>query len=369
VRIVLNTRSDDAAGDVCIHGLGARLRERGVEAVVNDWSGYGRYDVAVFLGYDHELERARAENSAIRVVLADPKQSRPEWSEAARAADGLLVSSIEQRDAFLSLNRNQLVFFMFPVMPAVERRHSASERVVIGYHGNRVHLETMVAGARAAIEELGRRRPVEFVAMYDIARLGRARIGVPDGDVVVVRHVQWARERFYDELARADIGIVPSQLPVRAIERSALDEPEFRYEPFDHVIRVKASSNPGRLWPFARLGIPVVADFAPSLAQFVLDGESGFLASSTQGWFEALERLADEVELREQMAGSLRRRLETEYEAQIPALLAFLDAPVKGPPLSFGTGTTSEHRAASRHHSSGAVQKAFGRLARLVHAK
>jgi hypothetical protein len=37
VRIVLNTRSDDAGSQICIHALGARLNEHGVDAEVNDW--------------------------------------------------------------------------------------------------------------------------------------------------------------------------------------------------------------------------------------------------------------------------------------------------------------------------------------------
>ena len=102
MRVVLNTHVDDAASRACIQGLAAQLAERGVESVVNDWGDYGRYDVAVFMAYDHELERARAARPAPKVVLADPKQSSAEALAAARAADLLLVSSVEQRDVFLA---------------------------------------------------------------------------------------------------------------------------------------------------------------------------------------------------------------------------------------------------------------------------
>ena len=140
MRIVLNTRSDDAGSRVCVVELGARLRAAGAEATVGDWGRYDRYDVAVFMGYDHELEEARRQNPRIRVVLADPKLSRPDRAAAARAADLLLVSSVEQREAFLSLNRNVHVHFMFPDVPSYERRHDEHEPVVIAYHGNRAHL-------------------------------------------------------------------------------------------------------------------------------------------------------------------------------------------------------------------------------------
>jgi hypothetical protein len=354
-RIVLNTHADDAATRVCIDGLGARLRAVGVDAVVGDWSGYAGYDVAVFMGYDDDSRRARSENPEIRVVLADPKQARQGSIDAAREADALLVSSVEQRDAFLRLNRNILVYYMFPPMRPVERIHRNGDRVVVAYHGNRVHLECMVASVKPALEELGRRRPVEFVAIYNIGALGKADLGVPDSGTMRVRHVQWTPElepgtqvssTLYSELARADIGIVPSEIPVPDDAPAAFEEPRFFYEPFDHVVRFKASANPGRMYPFAQLGVPVVADFVPSAGQFVVDGVSGLLASSPHGWFDALDTLAGAPDLRQRLAAELRRRVDETYDAQIDQFLALCAAPDKGPPPSFDSVGAAEDELA-----------------------
>src|SRR4051812_34196008 len=163
MRFVLNTRSETAGAVAAIHALGRRLLEAGIDATIGDWTGYAQYDVAIFMGDDHELDRARAENPRIRVGLADPKQSRPGWIDAARAADFLLVSSVEQRDAFLRLNRNAFVLLMFPLVPAVTRSHAESETLTLGYHGNRAHLEAMRDSVTPAIEEIARTRPVELV--------------------------------------------------------------------------------------------------------------------------------------------------------------------------------------------------------------
>lgn len=356
MRFVLNTRRDDAATRICIDGLGERLRGHGVDAAVGDWDDYSRYDVAIFMGYDDDAKRARSQNPAIRVVLADPKQSRAEWIDAAREADALLVSSIEQRDAFLRLNANVFVYFMFPPMRAVERKHENREPFVIAYHGNRAHLEAMVDTVKPALEELGRRRAVELWALYNVEAVGKAVLGVPDKRYVRVRHIQWTADRepgtqvsprFYDTLAQADIGVVPNQLPIRgrddALLATAYPEGEFAYEPFDHLTRYKASTNPGRLYPFAQLGIPVISDFVPSAAQFIVDGESGFLASSPNGWFTALETLAASPELRDRMAAGLRRRTDAAYEAQIPALLSFLNVHEPRRPPSLGARASAEN--------------------------
>ena len=349
MRIVLNTRSDSAGAQAGIVGLARRLQEAGIDATLNDWERYDRYDVAIFLGYDHELEAARAVNPRIRVGLVDPKQSRRDWIDAARAADFLLVSSVEQREAFLRLNANVHVLYMFPVVPARERRHEQRESLVVGYHGNRVHLEAMAGtGVREALEELGRRRPVELRAVYNLASSGRAVRGMPDERLVRVQHVQLTpgdapgttvSQTILDELAQVDVGIVPNLLPVhglrRALRRTSSLEPSLHYEPFDHLLRFKASSNPGRLYPFARLGVPVVADLTPSLAQFVLDGVSGYLAASPHGWLQALERLAGDPALRTSMAAELRTRLDAAYDRQVVDLLALLTLPTTGPPPVF----------------------------------
>jgi glycosyltransferase involved in cell wall biosynthesis len=162
---------------------------------------------------------------------------------------------------------------------------------------------------------------VELLAIYNVAALGKARLDIPG---VHVQHVQWT-EDYVARLARADIGIAPNELPLRersaALELTACDDSELMYEPFDHLVRFKASTNPGRLYPFAAAGLPVVSDFAPSAAQFLLDGESGLLASSPHGWFEALEALAASAPLRASLAAALRDRLTAAYDTQVDAFV------------------------------------------------
>ncbi len=109
------------------------------------------------------------------------------------------------------------------------------------------------------------------------------------------------------------------------LRRSATLDPALAYEPFDHLLRFKASSNPNRLYAFGRLGIPVVADVTPSFAQLVLDGVSGRLAAGPGGWFDALDLLAGSADERNRMAAGLRARLDEADARLVPDLLAFLE--------------------------------------------
>ncbi|MFN8224340.1 MAG: hypothetical protein U0R50_13960 [Gaiellales bacterium] len=357
MRFVLNTRSDTAGAQASIFALAERMRAFDVDATVNDWDRYDRYDVAIFMGYDHELERAKATNPEILVGLADPKQSKQEWIDAARAADFLLVSSVEQREAFLRLNRNCFVLLMFPLVQPETKVHGERDEVVLAYHGNRAHLEAMAHTATPALEELGRRRRVRLVCVTNHARYGLPERGLPDPKLVDVTHVQFepgppggVAESFRAALGASDIGLAPNLLPLvgrrEALRATASSNPWLAYEPFDWLLRFKASSNPGRLYPFARLGIPVVAELTPSLAQFVDDGVSGALVATPEGWFEALERLSSSAALRTSMAAALRTRLDAAVTRQATDLLAFVGALDEPAPLTFAGSPSVESELA-----------------------
>ena len=98
-----------------------------------------------------------------------------------------------------------------------------------------------------------------------------------------------------------DIGVVPSLKPVWKLTN-------------DYVTRYKYSNNPGRIWVFAQLGIPVIADFTPSSCQIIQDGHNGLLVGSKEGWKRAITMLFD-AKLRNQFANNLRKDM-VKYKKQ-----------------------------------------------------
>ena len=349
LRFLLNTHRDDAGTRVCITDLHANSCAFGATVPLNDGSAYRDHDIVVFMGYDNDIKRALRENPSIKIVLADPKLTSREFIWAAKEADLLLVSSVEQRDAFLRLNPNILIHYMFPKMEVRPSQHFDRSELVIAYHGNRVHLEAMRTSVIPALVALAKSRPVEFLCTYNLAHLGRAELPSLEEAGIKVSHVQWSDETLIDTLAQADIGIMPNELPIRnrqdSLRHTALPIGNFAYEPFDHLVRYKVSTNPGRLLPLVCAGIPVIADFCPSASQFIFDGESGFIVSSPHGWHYALSRLAESKELRQSCADRLRERVISTQQGQAKAFVHACKNLVRRlPPHIPGADTTEDEQ-------------------------
>lgn len=317
------------AGEVCITGLAKLLQGAGHQVGFNQWDGYDAYDYVIFMGYESRVAEARTKNPAIKVGLGDPKV---ENQQEAALADFLLVSSVEQHDLFLSVNPNCFIYYMFPEMPCLTIQPRQREKTVIGYHGNKVHLDALFPRVTSALERLSRKRPVELRVIYNVRALGRWAIGRRAPFSFPVTLVQWSPEALVNALSDADIGIVPNDIPLRSeagVKRSSYGWRKiFLENERDYVIRFKYSSNPGRIYVFERLGIPVVADFFPSAAQFLEHGKRGFLAHSVAGWERSLSDLADSPTLRGQLAGGLRTHVEANYNREqiFRNFLSFLDS-------------------------------------------
>ncbi len=79
-------------------------------------------------------------------------------------------------------------------------------------------------------------------------------------------------------------------------------------------------------------GLPVVANPVGVHAEMVRDGETGFLAATTEQWVEAVGRLAHNPELRRRMGRAGRQLLEAKYTVSRGSAhwLNLLDGLVRG---------------------------------------
>ncbi len=316
MKFVINTNYKDAAGIVILEGVISRLEKTSHEVVKNDWGHYEQYDVALFTAPDSKVRTAKAKNPKLRAGIFDPKTSKRWQLEEARVADFLIVSSIEQRELFLKYNKNVFIYYMFPDIQAVPKLHSEKKKIIIGYHGNKQHLCAM-KDVSWALDELAKEYTIEFRAIYNIKKLGVWTHGAPKR--CPVAHVQWEESRVAVSLMDTDIGIVPSITPTsrfarlfgRPLRTFLFPFNREGYHHNDYVQRFKYSNNPGRAYVFAVLGIPVVTDFTPSLCQLIVDGKSGALVGTKEGWKEALRALIVSHTLRNTYSTELKKHIDT----------------------------------------------------------
>lgn len=287
-----------------------------------NWRGF---DVALFMGYDARPDLAKAANPAILTGVLDP---RPAQRNAFRGVDFLVLNSIESQDFFCAWCPNSIVYHTFPLLDPVARRPRGDDTLILGYHGNKIHLQAMVPRITRAIQQLAAERPVELWAMYNVRGLGRwkagDRLGFP------VRHIQYDPAAYAEQMSQVDIGLVPQMIPVRpsGFLRWLIGTPRARFneEREDFLHRFKVTTNIGRHLVFAQYGIPVISDMAPSACVWLDHGRDGFIASSTAGWHAALTALAHSPEKRATIGAALRAKYEATAspETQNRRLLGYL---------------------------------------------
>jgi glycosyltransferase involved in cell wall biosynthesis len=110
--------------------------------------------------------------------------------------------------------------------------------------------------------------------------------------------VQWSEECEADELASADVGIA--------------------WVPDDDWSRGKCGL---KVLQYMAAGLPVVANPVGVQGHMVRHGETGFLASSSADWVNAVATLARDPGLRQRMGAAGRRRVEREYSVAAGAAL------------------------------------------------
>ncbi len=304
MKVVFNTRQPEAVGPS--NYIWQFDKFEGMNMF--DWDSYNKYDVALFhsLGSDHEdMYNARQAAPNLKIGVIDPRGVLDIKYE--NCFDFIIIDGVEMKDFFVRYRRPIHVYYEYPEVKLLDRKHTDKKPVVIAYQGNRVHLESMYPRITAALDLLSDKYDVEFWAMYNIEALGKWNVATPKR--IPVKHIQWSEENYYKYMAKADIGIVPNLMPIRNIQKAKrktiVSRLHFLDAPGDYLLKFKVPSNASRIFVFARLGLPVVADMYPSALQYIKDGESGFIASSTGGWYSALEKLIHSPDLRQKMASNL----------------------------------------------------------------
>jgi glycosyltransferase involved in cell wall biosynthesis len=296
----------------------AKLNE--LEGVSIDFynRNYADYDVILFMGYDPHVAEARAMKPSLKIGVID---IRPSSLNASLGADFVIANGFEMQDWLSDYFEKIFIYPIYPQIKALQKQHVQRQPLIIGYHGNKVHLTAVIPHVSAALEKLAEQHKIELWAIYDVKNLGKISPELCDPNRVPVRYIQWSSDVYEKELAQADIGIVPSEVPIHdeKVAKEKIISHSSRYQPHesDYLVRYKNTSNAGRIYVFSQMGIPVVAGLTPSASQAIKHGVNGYLAHSVGGWYSALKKLADSVEHRNQLGNKLYEVFQAEVSVDI----------------------------------------------------
>jgi glycosyltransferase involved in cell wall biosynthesis len=122
---------------------------------------------------------------------------------------------------------------------------------------------------------------------FELRVIGGGTVDMPG---VQIKSVDWSEETEVDSILTCDIGIMP-------LLDSLWERGKCGY----------------KLIQYMACGLPTVASNIGVNAEIVLEGETGFLVSTTQEWFSALDTLLKDPALRVRMGRMGRQRVEHEY--------------------------------------------------------
>ena len=100
----------------------------------------------------------------------------------------------------------------------------------------------------------------------------------------------------------------------------------------DHLLRLKTSNNPGRLFVYAMFHVPVVTDATPSTCEIIRDYYNGRVVLTKEGWYAAIKELIDNVKKREEYGNNLNKTITTHYDIELTfdRFIEFLKSPPLG---------------------------------------
>lgn len=329
MKIVFNTLRPSSPASI-FYRAGLSLM---TEISFDDREHFDLYAVALFMGFPDDfnlIKKAKQQNPSIKIGIIDPRSD--EITEISDYIDFFILDSLEMIDFFCKFQKPIFQYFEYPLFEPQKKIHEQKSKIVIGYHGNKVHLMAMWEGLSPALQRLAADMApgvsLVFKPIYNIKQLGLWDVGVPSH--IEIDHTQWDEKTFQIELSSCDVGVVPAFLPLSrgdAELRSTLAYRKvFLHSAEDYLFRIKMPTNLGRIIVFARLGVPVISDMFPSACQYIEHGKDGFLAANSEAWYVYLKKLVSNYSLRQQFSDSLYEKIHNlcDYRIQNEKLKSFL---------------------------------------------
>ena len=289
---------------------------------------YIAYDVVLFMSYDEATHAAKKQNPKILTGIIDPRASH---NNNFKCTDFLIVNGIESRDYFSKYIDNIAIYHLqFLVNHKKKLPIKNNKKFILGYHGNKIHLNSMFPRLTDALNKIAKEFDIELWAMYNYKKLGKCNFDKNENIFFEIKHIQFSEENYEKFLAKTDIGLVPQNIPIKKniffkFFIRTLGK-KYNESDSDFFFRFKETTNLGRHLVFAQYGIPIISDMSPSACNFIEFGKNGYLAHHTDSWYKCIKLLIQNKELRLKMGQNLNLKYHSiaSPKVQNQNLLSFL---------------------------------------------
>jgi glycosyltransferase involved in cell wall biosynthesis len=203
------------------------------------------------------------------------------WSYKISCGNDYLAAYARQLNANVVVNPTT-IDTEFLHNPSLYPRHSAEERLTIGWTGSHSTLKYL-APMVEIMDALGKKFPgqVRFLVIADRP---------PDFCIPLLEFVRWSLKTEIEDLMAIDIGVMP------------LTQDEW------------TNGKCGfKLLQYMALEIPAVASDAGVNSKIIDQGENGYLCATPEAWVECLEKLIRDKKLRESIGQKGRQKIITHY--------------------------------------------------------
>lgn len=295
-----------------LHLYGCNFQKANSNLEVN----YNLYDIVLFMGGSNSASYAKAINKKILCGIVDPRSLK---SDEFKDIDFIIANGIESKIFFSIKNLPCIIYPTYPIVSLSKNNEKKeNEFLVLGYHGNKLHLEGMMPRITSAIQKIQKNIPVHLIAMYDIAGLGKSQIITTSNLGFKVNHIQFSYDNFVNYISKCDIGLVPQLLTPqnnvgflkKIFSKSRVDR---NNSDVNYNLNFKCTTNLGRHFVFCQYKIPIITDITPSVCTFVDHGKSGYICYSSDSWYLALQALATDKDKRKKFGEKIYNKWQQNY--------------------------------------------------------
>jgi hypothetical protein len=276
-------------GSSRVHGflIQQRLQKLGYDAVVN---GQLEGSNVIIFEKNYPLDEVQIiSNSILNCVFIDTNPSKRTWPKRKKleVVDAILLGSDIEKSGF------KLPHIVYPQYEDQElfnqENKIVSDDIIVGYHGNNMHIEPIEKNFIDALCRIGKNRKVIFKVF---ASTPPSHLEKLDKNIRI-ECIKWNYNNYHEIIKNFDVGYLPSLSKVNFTKLAKILTYSRKSFSDDVISRYKPNSNAGRLISFMQAGVPVIGDYGPYNFLLGEQSELGFKCSTVMDYENALISIID----------------------------------------------------------------------------